>query len=99
MHSHADKWVHDMVCTLNSMHAGSEFVATNFSSPPKANLSQQLVLGRLRDSVFQLGKPPSNVDGQGALLELQAGTGYTGESLPASLAGYLVAIPRLWIPS
>lgn len=97
-HRHADKWVQDMVCTLNSMHAGSEFVAQSFESPFKANLSQQLVLDRLKDSVNQLGKPPSDVNGRGALLELQAGLGYAGESLPASLAGYsrdLVSLPEV----
>ena len=98
MHRHADEWVRDMVCTLNSMYAGSEFVAPKFSSPFKANLSQRLVIDGLRDSVYQLGKPPSDVDGRGALLELQAGLGYTGESLPASLAGYsrdLVSLPEI----
>lgn len=97
-HRHADKWVQDMVCTLNSMYAGSEFVAQSFESPFKANLSQQLVLDRLKDSVNQLGKLPSDVNGRGALLELQAGLGYAGESLPASLAGYsrdLVSLPEV----
>ena len=44
---------------------------------------------------MQLGKPPSDVSGQGALTELRASLGYSGE--PASLANF--QIDRVSLPS
>ena len=94
---HVDGWVRDMVCTLNSMYGGSEFVAAP-NNPFKATLAQRLSLDRLRSSVLALGKPPEDISGRGALVELQAGMGYSGETMPASLAGYqkdLVSLPEI----
>ena len=87
-----------MIVALNSMFAGSEFVAPSNTFSAKANQSQRLCIDRLRRSVLQLGKPPAHVTGQGALVELRAGLGYTGQTLPASLAGYqkdLVSLPEV----
>eukprot|EP00435_Cladocopium_sp_Y103_P028683 s382_g7.t1 len=60
----------------------------------KPNQAQQLCLGRLRDSVLRLGRPPEDVTGLGALRELQAAEGYSGE--PAALARFqreLLSLP------
>lgn len=89
---HVHSWVCDMVDTLNCMFSGSEFAAKDFCVKP--NLSQKLCLDRLQSAVLHLGKPPENVSGQGALNELRANMGYSGE--PASLAGYqkdLISLP------
>ena len=50
---------------------------------------------KVHESVLQLGKPPSDVSGQGALTELRASLGYSGE--PASLANF--QIDRVSLPS
>lgn len=89
---HVNAWVRDMVVSLNSMYSGKEFVANFDFNPP--SVAQTLCLNRLRDAVVRLGKPPIDVTGQGALTELQADFGYSGE--PASLAGFqedLVSLP------
>jgi hypothetical protein len=81
-----------MVETLNSMFSGSEFAATSFDGNP--TLSQNLCLARLKSAVLNLGKPPEDLNGQGALSELRVKLGYSGE--PASLAGYqkdLISLP------
>lgn len=90
---HVDAWVDDMVISLNSMFLGKEFMA-NSSLNVKPNQAQQLCLGRLRDSVLRLGRPPEDVTGLGALRELQAAEGYSGE--PAALARFqreLLSLP------
>jgi hypothetical protein len=81
-----------MVETLNSMFSASEFAATSFDGNP--TLSQNLCLARLKSAVLNLGKPPEDLNGQGALSELRVKLGYSGE--PASLAGYqkdLISLP------
>ena len=89
---HVHSWVCDMVDSLNCMFSGGEFAAKDFVGKP--NLSQKICLGRLQSAVLQLGKPPEDLTGQGALNELRTNLGYSGE--PASLAGYqkdLISLP------
>ena len=88
-----DDWVNDIVSSLNSMYLGEELMA-DFDPACKPNLAQRRCLDRIRESVLKLGKPPSDVSGQGALSELRASMGYSGE--PASLANFrfdLVSLP------
>ena len=84
----------DIVTSLNSMYAGDEFVGDFSKQPLKPTLAQATCLHRFRDAVRSLGKPPDDLSGRGALVELQAKLGYSGE--PASLAPFnreLVSLP------
>ena len=84
----------DIVTSLNSMYAGDEFVGDFSKQPLKPTLAQATCLHRFRDAVRSLGKPPDDLSGRGALVDLQAKLGYSGE--PASLApfnGELVSLP------
>ena len=88
------EWLCEMVRALNSMYEGTEFRGTFEGCERQPNLAQRLTLSRLRDSILELGKPPSDLNGQGALAELRAKIGYTGE--PVSLAAFnggLVSLP------
>ena len=51
------------------MYLGEELMA-DFVPSHGPSLSQKNCLKRIRESVLQLGKPPSDVSGQGALTEL-----------------------------
>ena len=91
---HVHEWLCEMVRALNSMYEGTEFRGTFEGCERQPNLAQRLTLSRLRDSILELGKPPSDLNGQGALAELRAKIGYTGE--PVSLAAFnggLVSLP------
>ena len=91
--THVSSWVRDMVTSLNSMYCGHEFAAES-DFPCGASLVQELCLERLSHSVQILGKPPNDMTGPGALRELQATLGYSGE--PASLASFredLLSLP------
>ena len=81
--AHVDAWVRDIIISLNSMYLG-ESDRGNFEASGSTTLSQQLCIERIKSAVLNVGKPPSELTGRGALDELQAKAGYTGE--PAQLA-------------
>lgn len=82
---HTLAWTDEIVCALNSMYAGSEFVAnTDGQKHCRPSLSQRQSVQRIFSLVKRLGKPPSEVTGQGALNELRAKLGYDGQ--PSTLA-------------
>ena len=92
---HVNSWVQDMVTSLNEMFLGGEFADEKFSSS-RVLASQRQCLSRFHDAVRQLGKPPSDISGPGALRELQGSCGYSGE--PASLASFredLISLPSV----
>ena len=66
--SHVAKWADDAISALNAMYLGTEFVA--------ASLAQKRSVLRILSLVKSLGKPPTDVTGQGALSELRAKLGY-----------------------
>eukprot|EP00435_Cladocopium_sp_Y103_P040424 s562_g11.t1 len=81
--AHVDAWVRDIIISLNAMYLG-ESDRGNFEASGSVTLSQQLCIERIKSAVLNVGKPPSELTGRGALDELQAKAGYTGE--PAQLA-------------
>ena len=92
---HVNSWVQDMVTSLNEIFLGGEFADEKFSSS-RVLASQRQCLSRFHDAVRQLGKPPSDISGPGALRELQGSCGYSGE--PASLASFredLISLPSV----
>lgn len=77
-------------------YAGSEFVAnTDGQKHCRPSLAQRQSVQRIFSLVKRLGKPPSEVTGQGALNELRAKLGYDGQ--PSTLAQLQVDLVSLAI--
>lgn len=90
---HVDGWVRDIVIALNSMYGGVECQG-NFDGQHAPTLSQRICIEKVRQCVHEAGQPPADLSGQGALEELRAHAGYTGD--PVSLAPLdtsLVSLP------
>lgn len=90
---HVDEWVRDIVIALNSMYAGVECDGS-FDGQHGPTLSQRICIEKVRQCVQDAGKPPAELSGQGALDELRATAGYTGEPVTlAPLDTSLVSLP------
>eukprot|EP00435_Cladocopium_sp_Y103_P014029 s3339_g3.t1 len=78
-----DEWVRDIAVALNCMFMGGDDMG-NFEGLVRPTLSQKICLAQVRQAVLDVGKPPDDVSGQGALRERRAHSNYMGE--PVSLA-------------
>ena len=92
--SHVARWADDAINALNAMYLGTEFVADSSEAGASASLAQKRSVLRILSLVKSLGKPPTDVTGQGALSELRAKLGYDGQpSTLAQLQEGLVSLP------
>ena len=92
---HAERWVNDVVSTLNALYSGTEDGGSFEDAIGRPTAAQALCHDRLCEAVRSVGKPPPDLDGPGAFNELRARQGYVGE--PATLAPLsvdLVSLPR-----
>ena len=70
--SHVARWADDAINALNATYLGTEFVADSSEAGASASLAQKRSVLRILSLVKSLGKPPTDVTGQGALSELRA---------------------------
>ena len=76
--SHASGIVRDSVVALNSMCVGTDSTKRANSQPLTA--AQEDVIASLSLSAQRLGTPPEDMHGEGALKELFAKGGYSGQA-------------------
>ena len=94
---HADKWASSCVDALNELDAGTTPVENRSSTATAAHMAS---LDRIASAVRACGPKPSDLDGEGALRELLAKQGYSGEpSALAPLDADLLSLPlEGWVP-
>ena len=90
---HVDEWVRDIIVSLNSLFMGCDDMGS-FEGNMRPTLSQRICTSQMRRAVLDVGKPPADVSGQGALSELRVHSNYMGD--PVALAPLeidLVSLP------
>ena len=93
---HVERWVRDMVITLNCLYSGDEGKGNFDGTSGRPTAAQSCCLDRLYGAVRAVGKPPPGLDGPGAFNELRARQGYATE--PATLAPLSVDLVSLPSP-
>ena len=86
---HVDAWARDVVTSLNELAGLGESEV-----PAVATAGQEEAIDHIRASILRIGQPPEGLTGAGAVAELRATHGYSGE--PATVVP--LEIDRLTLP-
>ena len=90
---HTAEMAEEAVTTLNEMHGGPRGPKCSNSRP---TAGQAASLAHILNCAHELGSPPEDMDGQGALAELLAKQSYSGVGAPVAIAPFdveLISLP------